>query len=250
MSTPDTETRAAVLLLFNGTDAALLEFADGLRQRGADVHPVSEAYAAMAMLASGLPVQHLVADIRQLDEDEMQLLALAPRYFPGLRILVPLLEGTIARQHGKSGRAAVLPPADLIESILGIPFAVTADGLDEEDASDDTPVWYGEPIVENDEHCETPLSTDGGPDTGTEGPALHETVRQRMGEGVVGPIRRRPPGSHTVPVEPVAPASPDAERGEPSTNPGALSPDEIDALLGESGDGPARNRDSDAGDAA
>jgi hypothetical protein len=249
MSAQDTEARVAVLLLFNGRDAALLEFADGLRQRGVDVHPVPDVYAAMALLAGGLAIRHVVVDVRQLDDDEMQFLGLAPKYFAGLHILVPLLEGTIARQHKETGRAVILPPADLIESILGIPFAVTAEGLDDPDGG---PGWFGEPMADDGELRELPLSTAGGPDAAGDGPTLHEAVRQRMGEGAAGPARRRPPGQPVVPVDRVRSAPPDGQHEGPSSSAGALSPDEIDALLGEPGDGDGATPDgeSDAGDAA
>ncbi len=248
MSTADTDTRVAVLLLFNGRDAALLEFGDGLRQRGVDVHAASDVYAAMALLATGLPARHVVVDVRQLDNDEMQFLSLAPRYYPGLQILVPPLEGTIARQQGRTGRAVVLPPADLIESILGIPFAVTAEGMDEPEGR---PEWLGEPVADNDEQRAAALSTDGGPDAADDGPTLHEAVRQRMANDVSGPVRRRPPGQHTVPAAFTSPSG-DGQDDRPSSDAGALSADEIDALLGDpdSGDGAAREGESDAGDAA
>jgi len=249
MPAQDTEDRVAVLLLFNGRDAALLEFADGLRQRGVDVHPVPDVYAAMALLAGGLAARHVVVDVRQLDDDEMQFLGLAPRYFAGLHILVPLLEGTIARQHEQTGRALILPPADLIESILGIPFAVTAEGLDEPDGG---PGWFAEPMAEEDQQREQPLSTDGGPDAAGDGPTLHEAVRQRMGEGATSPARRRPPGQPVSPVDRVRPTPPDRQDKDPSSRAGALSPDEIDALLGEPDDrdGVAPDGKSETGDAA
>lgn len=194
-----------------------------LLDAGIRFEPAPDVYSAMAHLATHELVRHVILDVRLLDRTEAAFLQLAPRYYPSVDFIVPLLPGTQERLNALvPERRAVAP-----EQIVPMLKESRATGVHDEPNSTFGPAESGgaagQAVHEHElsppfqtklvagsvEPEPTPpeaLSTDGGPEAADGGPPLHEAVRLRMGGGT--PVmRRRPPGKSP------APDGPDAGQG-------------------------------------
>lgn len=227
MSANGIATQPIVLLVTGINDDASQRLTQTLSQNGATVYYVSEIYAALAGLSRGEPISHLIVDTRWLDEYEMQFLKLAPKYFKKATFLVPAFEGAPSHRCHISGRYQVLSVPELIRNLLGDGF----EALLEEPvriAGD-----YPEPVAASDRNPQQGvmasagrLSTDGGPESVSEEPAMHDAVRQRMGGLGRGGVVRRPPGADAKNL--TAPRNDDAvSRGRYGT----VTPEEMAELL-------------------
>lgn len=191
-----------ILMVSDATDDSLRETVAELRAAGAEVCLVPDVYAAMARVAHGDPYDWVLVDVRTIDRAESEFLNLAPRYFDGLRIEVPWLDGT-SRAVVQLGQPAlrtteVAAIVDSVRMAASVPAVVSAE----------TNVQSGEE-----------LSTSTGLESeGAGAPSLHEAVRLRMAEDAAAPVRRTPP-SRTPP----APSAP------PTSN--NLTDEEVEALF-------------------
>lgn len=123
----ETMTGQTILIVFNGADSAICDCGELMMGQGAAVQWVPDVYTAMAQFASGNVPHRLIVDVRQLDEHELAFLELAPRYYPKIRVTVPVLDGTSERLNGRSGKFEVLSLTDINDEFLGIRSAVTAE---------------------------------------------------------------------------------------------------------------------------
>jgi hypothetical protein len=269
MSSSETTGRPVILLVSATDDEPVRDCVARLIDVGATVTVLPHVYAATARLALGEPVSNVLLDIRVIDDYEMAFLRTAARYYPSVEITVPLFKGTIERvaAYGASVRAmdvdsivasTVVRPS---EASTGEPSAVRAapgppprlepDIAHEEQRAVASPRKAEVPLAPaaspapgppSAVHHEQPRtdapSTDGGPDGGPEGPALHESVRARMAGNDPRIVRRAPPRVGPKQTRPgdgpgSSPAGPAPTGNQPSPPPDgpALSPEEVDALL-------------------
>jgi hypothetical protein len=261
MPPPETTRQPHVLVVSDSGDASLQACLAGLASAGARVTTVADVYTAMAKLALGMDASIVLLDARTLDERELSFPRLAARYHPAVKVVVPLLDGTAQRLGAGSAGLHAVDIASIVASIQAQhapslealsppqPLAVQAERLEQLEAQP-APPWEGEAPAEPPESDEpepddesaageeaisptaapapgvTPLlrlSTDGGPEAAPPGPSLHEAVRARMTGDDPRRTRRAPP------------ARP-AEEGRKAP----LSPEELDALLGDAEERPTR----------
>jgi hypothetical protein len=218
----------------------------------------------MARLARERFLRYVLLDVRPLDRHEAAFADLAPRYYPGIELIVPLLKGTAERLSEHLPRLRSATPEAIVEALGG--KAVEPVGIDDSSFGPEPPAagrdeeriaMADEPSASNDDPWRdtaaaesgrpaTPepltaaaasaplpapaairLSTDGGPDEAHSGPALHEVVRMRMAGDDPRAVRRRPP-SKTAPSQPkLTPGQTEPDRGP------SLLREELDALLAE-----------------
>lgn len=238
MPSPDTADTLIILLVSDLDDRSVRECASALTNAGASVETVPDVYAAMARLALGPEVRTLLLDARPLDDKEMSFLRIAHRHHPTVEVLVPSFDGTAERVAAFGAGLQAVDVASIAASVATqtVPSAVAHD----------------------DQSSTAALSTEGGPDSVSSGPSLHQSVRQRMAGDDPRVTRRMPPRRppevpaprHDQP-EP-APDYPPAELPPPSAAEPArrvLSPEEVDALLAdtegsENDQGPAGSGDA------
>ncbi len=238
MSTPASRDKPRVLIVSDAHDASLRDCAASLTTAGAVVDSAPDVYAAMAMLAVQSDIRVVLLDVRTLDDTEVTFQRLAARYYPAVEVMVPSLAGTARRisSYGSALRA--------VDVAAVVSFLETRVVPAEADETEDTSHAISQEAPAVTTSAGT-LSTDGGPEAAGRAPAPHEAVRQRMAgddprEPRRPPIRRAPPKANE-PVGPVASelggvsadGSPDSA-GPPQQ--AALSPEEVDALLGEAGE--------------
>jgi hypothetical protein len=168
----------------------------------------------------------------------MSFLRIAHRHHPTVEVLVPSFDGTAERVAAFGAGLQAVDVASIAASVATqtVPSAVAHD----------------------DQSSTTALSTEGGPDSVSSGPSLHQSVRQRMAGDDPRVTRRMPPRRPPeVPAprhDQIEPASdyPQAEHPPPSAAEPArrvLSPEEVDALLAdtegsENDQGPAGSGDA------
>lgn len=237
MSTPASRDKPRVLIVSDADDASLHECAASMTATGAVVESAPDVYAAMAMLAVQSDIRVVLLDVRTLDDAEVAFQRLAARYYPTVEVMVPSLAGT-ARRVSSYGSALRAVDVAAIVSFLEMRVAPA----EADDTEDMAHAISREPPAAT--ATAGALSTDGGPEAAGKAPAPHEAVRQRMAgndprEPRRPPVRRAPPKAE----EPVGPAAPDLGGVSDDDSPGsaeppeqtALSPEEVDALLGEAG---------------
>jgi hypothetical protein len=180
-----TPSATQILLVSNAQDDSLREAVEQLHGAGALVEIAADVYAAMARLAKGERFDRVAVDVRTLDRAESAFLQLAERYFDGIRVEVPWLDGT-TRAVVQLGQPE-LRTTEIAEMVAGI-----VKGTATATAGDSTePSREAAPPPPR-------LSTDGVAADTTTGPSLHEAVRLRMGGGdEPAPQRRRPPAATT-----------------------------------------------------
>lgn len=243
MSAAEELAHPTVLIVSAAGDEAIGECDETLRGCGAVVESAPNVYAAMARLSRGLAAQYLVVDIRNLDEYELRFIELAPRYHRRVVVLVPLLDGTAERSAGLDGRFPLLPVQDLIDTILGVRLAATAEAADATDVVEwsgededstacsteaeapatEAPIGPGEGLT----YAEEALSAvDAGP--AAHEPSLHDAVRQRMAAEAAEPVVRRAPPDGQAAGSPFEAPGIGADSPVEATR---LSPEEVDALV-------------------
>lgn len=233
-STTATTDQCAVLIVAPSPDDVLLRLGQSLSETGAAVHFTTDVYMAMARLANGEQFEHVVVEAAGLDDYERAFLKIAPQYYETSAFYVPAR--AVLDDHALAeGRYEVLSPGGIVDAVLGIREAETAESAADTEAEWTEPRTIGEPELPDAKEFhdashppEAPpkLSTDGGVDDDQLGPSLHDAVRQRMGGEASPPApRRRPPGSTEPPDAPPA-AETDAR----------VSREEMDALLGHDDD--------------
>jgi hypothetical protein len=243
--------RPKILFIAPQRDAAVQDCANAVLKAGGELDWVSNVYAAMALLARGVPVSCVIIDTRFLDESERAFLLLGPRYFHGLDFVVPELHINGRGAESRADSVRRLPvnrlgecvphiepiyPKSLPQEQLASAMApsVSEFPLDVESIVEPEPIEAIELIPP----ALTPLSTDSGAKLDEEGLSLHEAVRKRMIADDPRIVRRRPPS---------APPPDQAEnRNRPPANPSSVSDEELRALLdprqfgGKSPDSPSR----------
>lgn len=128
-----TEHANSYLIVFDGTDNAICSAGELMMAHGAQVQWVPDVYSAMAQLCTGQQPTRLIVDARVLDDQELAFLNLAPRFFPDVKVTVPLLDGVLNRLGGVKGRFDALSLTDLTDEAMGIRTAVAEDYADEAD---------------------------------------------------------------------------------------------------------------------
>lgn len=235
-TTSTSTDQCAVLIVAPSPDNVLLHLGQSLSETGAAVHFTTDVYMAMARLATGERFEHVVVEAAALDDYERSFLRIAPQYYETSSFYVPARSVLDDRMLAE-GRYEVLSPDGIVDAVLGIREAETAESADEvaAEAAWIGPRTIGEAAPPEEETAQpTPdappagsrLSTDGGVDDEQTGPSLHDAVRERMGNEGAAPVqRRRPPGSTEPPPETPPPES--------DTR---VSREEMDALLGHDED--------------
>jgi hypothetical protein len=233
MSTPASRDNPRVLIVSDTDDASIRDCAASLTNAGAVVETAPDVYAAMAMLAVQSDIQAVLLDVRTLDDAEVAFQRLAARYYPAVAVMVPSLPGTARRISSYGSALRAVDEAAIVSSLERRFAPVDTDDTEAVAITQDPQAPAGTPDT---------LSTDGGPEAVGDTPAAHESVRQRMAgddprEPRRTPPRRAPPRT----VEPDNPPAPEVDSvsadGSPDSaappEPAALSPEEVDALLGE-----------------
>lgn len=216
MSSAPAQSRLSVLIVGPLADKALADCAERLRRGGLKVLLVDDVYSAMAALASRVDLRKVVIDVCPLDRPESAFVELAPRYFPKMKLWIPLLSGTRDRLATLGLTAHATEIGEIESDLLGIdhapvpstePQATTESDADAvlREAPKNEPAAAGEAPVNNSE---------SDPE-----PSLHEAVRMRMAGNDPRMIRRKPPAAATPPVQ----------RPPAAT----LSSEEVSALLGD-----------------
>lgn len=82
-----------VLFVDGFGDPVLERWRAALEAVGQPTERVRDVYAAMARLSETPAVSRVIVDVRYLDEAESAFLALAPRYYQNVDIMVPALDG-------------------------------------------------------------------------------------------------------------------------------------------------------------
>lgn len=82
-----------VLFVDGFEDPVLERCRAALEAAGQPTERVRDVYAAMARLSESPAVTRVIVDVRYLDEAESAFLALAPRYYQNVDIMVPALDG-------------------------------------------------------------------------------------------------------------------------------------------------------------
>ncbi len=137
-------TGQTILIIFDGADETICDCGELMMNQGAKVQWVPDVYTAMAQFASGNVPERVIVDVRQLDEFELAFLDLAPRYYPGIHVTIPELDGTAERLSGRSGKFDILTITELNDEFLGIRAAVTAEEPDDAEVVE----WASEEPVE------------------------------------------------------------------------------------------------------
>lgn len=234
-----------LLIVSDGQDESIRWCSERVRQAGVRVQCVPDVYAAMALLAQGAAISHVLVDVRQLDQEEMRFLEVAPRYGGGAEFFVPRLGDINENRAGYGRRVSIVEIGDLAAAILGLRDAVTPEQGDDMEV-----VEWAEPAGERPQIAEpaeewlptstpvdaptgsdppqrSPRSIEGGLDETEGGPSLHEAVRERMGGGGAIPLRRTPP--------PAKPATEDPAAAQPAewaaSQNRELTREEVEALL-------------------
>lgn len=146
MSEPAVQVRPSYLIIFDGKDDAICSAGELMMSHGAPIEWVPDVYSAMAQLCTGNRPNHLLVDVRILDDGELSFLNLAPRYFPDLKVIVPVFEGTLDRLNGVKGRYQTASLQDITDEAMGIRSAVEADVEDEGEVVE----WGGEEPLDTD----------------------------------------------------------------------------------------------------
>jgi len=259
-----TPSQPAVLIVSDRCDGALEQMMRRVEEQGWRVVHVPDVYAAMARLARERSLRYVLLDVRPLDRHEAAFADLAPRYYPGIELIAPLLKGTAERLSEYLPRLRSATPEAIVEALSGeaVEPAVIGDssvGPEQSAAGRDAErtAQTDEPSASNGDACQemaaaesgrpaTPepptaaaanaplpapaairLSTDGGPDEAHSGPALHEVVRMRMAGDDPRAVRRRPPSKSAPPQPTRSPGQTEPDRGS------SLLREELDALLAE-----------------
>ncbi|MBX3396403.1 MAG: hypothetical protein KF841_13655 [Phycisphaerae bacterium] len=146
MSEPTVQVRQSYLIIFDGKDDAICSAGELMMSHGAPIEWVPDVYSAMAQLCTGNRPNHLLVDVRILDDGELSFLNLAPRYFPDLKVTVPVFAGTLDRLNGVKGRYQTASLQDITDEAMGIRAAVEADVEDEGEVVE----WSGEELLDTD----------------------------------------------------------------------------------------------------
>ncbi len=217
-----------------------------LRAKGLQVHVLPTVYAAMARLAQDDGARWALVDIRTLDKSESAFCLQAPRYFPGLEVVVADLPGAdriTERSPGLlpmtvdhfiaevTGQHHPQPRPFVEESVAfeaAIPVAKTTEASEMPDNGGPIRPAPAEKPKSESPHVSRPTPPASSPatkptqdDRTAEPPAtsLHEAVRMRMAGGDPRLVqRRRPP-------------APPPKVPEPKVEKPDLSDDELAALL-------------------
>ncbi len=240
------------MVVSDNCEQPLQRLGETLKERGCDVYTVPDVYAAMAYLARGVGADFVLLDGARLDRQEAEFLVLAPQYFDRTRLLY--ISDTVAphRDGAAHPRAWVASIEQMLQSVLAVGQAPTAEPQDArgpEDYSVEHPAEWPEAQaldlgpVEAAGDAGVPAngqSSDAGEaagqaaearvDTGTVAlptePALHDAVRQRMAEFRPPTVSRTPPKSSGG--EPFAEGAVAHAAGSPRD---LVTPEELDALL-------------------
>lgn len=205
-----------------------------LGEAGAAINLARDAYQAMAQLVLSPGYAHLLLDVRDLDETELGIVAVARRYCPGVEAAALALPESETRLSRYSTSIRLVDAAALAARI--------GDGVRRVSFSDAAATTAESAVTADDETIEHALgvgeaecrhgAADGMPRTPTSAdldddesaPSMYEAVRARMREGAAPPVRRRPGSAINNPPMPAA--------EEPVTETGVeLTAAEIDALL-------------------
>ncbi|RIK69346.1 MAG: hypothetical protein DCC65_00980 [Planctomycetota bacterium] len=234
---------------------------DAFDRRGIAVEQAADVYQAMSRLTTLDNIRYAVVDVRSLDRAEAAFINLAPRYFPSVEMIIPLVPGVedrlrtlgILRQPVDLNRfvselaplsepAAVDSPADdtdfasqpptggppesLVLDAIEIPPTEPADGESADPVAETPFVLDRRPAASAfesgpDEPAEAPPQSIEIATSAEPEPPLHEAVRRRMAANDPRTIRRRPPMSQ----------GPLSAEARPQDDGAALSRDEVEALL-------------------
>ncbi|MBN2562545.1 MAG: hypothetical protein JXQ75_16595 [Phycisphaerae bacterium] len=264
---PRSHQRSVVLIVCDPDDEPVRACVTALTGAGAHVKVVRDAYTAMAQLALGENISRVILDVRILDDNELSFQRVAARYYPSVEVMVPLLEGTGQRLATCDAGVRPVDVASIVASITTelAPALVPPAGHPPDEPVPDA----AQPTLQR-----NTLSTDGGPESAPAGPSLHEAVRDRMASDdprtMERVVRRRPPGASSreappaevpsppaagsstpaVPVQPTAGPVSTSNASQPMADAGkpALSPEEMNALLGSSEACEESARQTDHGD--